>query len=418
MADIKDLREKMARIATEARAKLSDVTDETPEERAAEIEREFDAMMADHDKLSARAERMEKAEKALRMADEPADVSKRPTFEQRSAPAVDHGEIVDYRHAFYEMVSNGGIDGLDNEVRQVLRQGEARAQTAGTNSAGGFTVPTELATFIEKSMIASGPMYGDQYFTTINTTAGNAFNIPTVDDTTVAAEAHTEGTQPTDDGGKDATFAQKTLNAYAFNSEWVRWSAELNMDSVLNMESLLGELLGERLGRIANSKLTTGSGSSDVEGIVTNSAAGVTAAATGAITADEIIDLIHSVDPAYRASPNSAVMMNDSTLAAVRKLKDGNGNYLWQMGNYQAGVPQTLLGYNVVVNQDMDSLAAAKKVMLFGDMSKFYVRKVGAPSLYVARERFAPDFGILGYIRFDGVLTNTAAIKHLITAAS
>ena len=418
MADIKDLREKMARIATEARAKLSEVSDETPEERAAEVEREFDAMMADHDKLSARAERLEKAEAALRAADAPADISKRPTFEQRSAPAIDHGEIVDYRHAFYEMVSNGGVDGLDNEVRQVLRQGEARAQTAGTNSAGGFTVPTELATFIEKSMIASGPMYGDQYFTTINTTAGNTFNIPTVDDTAVAAEAHTEGTQPTDDGGKDATFAQKTLNAYAFNSEWVRWSAELNMDSVLNMESLLGELLGERLGRIANSKLTTGSGSSDVEGIVTNSAAGVTAAATGAITADEIIDLIHSVDPAYRASPNSAIMMNDSTLAAVRKLKDGNGNYLWQMGNYQAGVPQTLLGYNVVVNQDMDSLAAAKKVMLFGDMSKFYVRKVGAPSLYVARERFAPDFGILGYIRFDGVLTNTAAIKHLITAAS
>ena len=72
----------------------------------------------------------------------------------------------------------------------------------------------------------------------------------------------------------------------------------------------------------------------------------------------------------------------------------------------------------MVVNQAMDSLAAAKKVILFGDMSKFYVRKVGAPSLYVARERFAPDFGILGYIRFDGVLTNTAAIKHLITAAS
>jgi len=64
----------------------------------------------------------------------------------------------------------------------------------------------------------------------------------------------------------------------------------------------------------------------------------------------------------------------------------------------------------------MDSLATAKKVMLFGDMSKFYVRKVGGPSLYVARERFAPDFGLLGFVRFDGVLVNTAAIKHLITA--
>jgi len=206
------------------------------------------------------------------------------------------------------------------------------------------------------------------------------------------------------------------LSAYAFDSEWVRWSAELNADSIFNMESLLGELLGSRLGRIANSKLTTGSGSSDVEGIVTNSALGKTAVGTAAITADEIIDLIHSVDPAYRSSPNSAIMMNDSTLAAVRKLKDGDGNYLWQMGNYQAGVPQAILGYPVVVNQAMDSLATAKKVMLFGDMSKFYVRKVGGPSLYVARERFAPDFGLLGFVRFDGVLVNTAAIKHLITA--
>lgn len=415
MADIKELREKMARIATEARSKLSEVTDATPEARAAEIEREFDAMMADHDKLAAKAERLAKVEAALR-AGEAVDLSKRPTFEQRSAPAVDAGLSMDYRAAFAEMVAAGGDAYVDQEVRNVLR--EHRTQTAGTTTAGGYTVPTELATFIEKSMIATGPMYDSALFTVINSTDGRTFNIPTVNDTTVTAEAHTEGGTVTDDGGKDVTFGQKTLGAYAFDTEWVRWSAELNADSILNMESLLGELLGERLGRIANSKLTTGSGSSDVEGIVTNSAAGKTAAATNAITADEIIDLIHSVDPAYRTSPRTAIMMNDSTLAAVRKLKDGQGNYLWQMGNYQAGIPQNILGFNVVVNQAMDSLAAAKKVVLFGDMSKFYVRKVGAPSLYVARERFAPDYGILGYIRFDGVLTNTAAIKHLITAAS
>lgn len=414
MADIKDLREKMARIATEARAKLSDVTDETPEDRAAEIEREFDAMMADHDKLAAKVERLEKVEAALR-AGEAVDFSRRPQAEAGSAPAVDAGFQMDYRAAFAEMIAAGGDAYVDAEVRNVLR--EHRAQTT-SNTAGGYTVPTELATFIEKAMVATGPMYGNQFFTVINSTDGRTFNIPTVDDTSVTAEAHTEGTQPTDDGGKDVTFGQKSLGAYAFDSEWVRWSAELNADSILNMESLLGELIGERLGRIANSKLTTGSGSSDVEGIVTNSAAGKTAAATNAVTADEIIDLIHSVDPAYRTSASTAIMMNDSTLAAVRKLKDGNGNYLWQMGNYQAGIPQNILGYNVVVNQAMDSLAAAKKVMLFGDMSKFYVRKVGAPSLYVARERFAPDYGILGYIRFDGVLANTAAVKHLITAAS
>jgi HK97 family phage major capsid protein len=415
MADIKELREKMARIATEARSKLSEVTDETPEERAAEIEREFDAMMADHDKLQARADRLAKAEAALRAGDQ-IDYSKRPAFEQRSVPAIDEGFKMDYRAAFAEMIAAGGDAYVDAEVRNVLK--EHRAQTAGTTTAGGYTVPTELATFIEKAMIATGPMYSSDLFTVINSTDGRTFNIPTIDDTAVTAEAHTEGGAVTDDGGKDVTFGQKTLGAFAFDSEWIRWSAELNADSILNMESLLGELVGERLGRIANSKLTTGSGSSDVEGIVTNSAEGKEAAGTAAVTADEIIDLIHSVDSAYRNAPSTAIMMNDSTLAAVRKLKDGNGNYLWQMGNYQAGIPQNILGYNVVVNQAMDSLAAAKKVMLFGDMSKFYVRKVGAPSIYVARERFAPDYGILGYVRFDGVLTNTAAIKHLITAAS
>jgi len=414
MADVKDLREKMANIATEARSKLSEVKDDTPEDRASEIEREFDAMMADHDKLAAKVERLGKVEAALRAGEE-IDFDRRPTFENRSAPAVDNGLTMDYRAAFAEMIANGGEGYVDQEVRNVLK--EHRVQTGGTTTAGGFTVPTELATFIDKAMIATGPMYRSDLFTVINSADGRPFNIPTIDDTAVTAGAHTEGTQPTDDGGKDATFGQKSVSAYAFDSEWIRWSAELNADSVLNMESLLGELVGERLGRIANSKLTTGSGSSDVEGIVTNSALGKTAAATAAITADEIIDLIHSVDPAYRSAANVALMMNDSTLAAVRKLKDGQGNYLWQMGNYQAGIPQNILGYNVVVNQAMDSLAAAKKVMLFGDMSKFYVRKVGAPSLYVARERFAPDFGILGYIRFNGVLVNTAAIKHLITAA-
>lgn len=417
MADIKDLREKMANIATEARSKLSEVTDDTTEERAADIEREFDAMMADHDKIAAKVERLEKLETALRAGEE-IDLSQRPQFEDRTAPAVDTGLVMDYRAAFAEMIANGGDAFVDQEVRNVLR--EHRAQTAGTTTAGGYTVPTELAAFIEKSMIATGPMYSSDLFTVINSADGRTFNIPTVDDTAVTAGAHTEGGAVTDDGGKDVTFGQKTLGAYAFDSEWVRWSAELNADSILNMESLLGELLGERLGRIANSKLTTGSGSSDVEGIVTNSAAGKVAAATNAITADEIIDLVHSVDPAYRSAPSTALMMDDTTLAAVRKLKDGNGNYLWQMGNYQAGVPQSILGYNVVVNQDMAGVGdgVSSKVVLFGDMKKFYVRKVGGPALYVARERFAPDYGILGYIRFDGVLTNTAAIKHLALAAA
>ena len=309
MADIKTLRETMANIATEARSKLSEITDETTETRASEIEREFDAMMAETDKLQGRIDREERAAALMSKLEQP-DTSKIPAVEARTAPAVDNGLTMDYRTAFAEMISAGGDAYVDAEVRNVLK--EYRVQTGGTNSAGGFTVPTELATFVEESMAATGPMYTSNLFTVINSTDGRTFSIPTVDDTAVTAVAHTEGTQPTDDGGKDVTFGQKSVGAFAFDSEWVRWSAELNADSILNMESLLGSLLGERLGRIANSKLTTGSGSSDVEGIVTNSAAGKTAASATAITADEIIDLIHSVDPAYRQSTSAAIMMNDS----------------------------------------------------------------------------------------------------------
>ena len=417
MADIKELREQMAVLATNARSELNSVTDKTDEARAKEVEVTFDKMMADHDAIASRVERMEKLAKVEareeQRQEEIADVSKRPVLEARSTPAVDQGEQMSYRRAFMNYIAAGGNANLDVESRAVL---ETRIQKTATSAAGGYTVPTELADFIEKSMIATGPMYSSDLFTVLNTAGGQGINIPTVDDTAVTAVAHTEGGAVTDDNGKDVTFSQKQIQAYSFVTEWVRWSHELNSDSLFNMESLLGDLLGERLGRIANSKLTTGSGSSDVEGIVTTSALGKTAAAVAAVTADEIIDLIHSVDPAYRSAASARIMMNDSTLAAVRKLKDGQNNYLWSMGSYSQGIPQSILGYEVVVNQAMDSLATAKKVMIFGDMKKYYVRKVGAPTLYVANERFAPDYGILGYARFDGVLTNTAAIKHMITA--
>lgn len=421
MAEVKTLREQMARIATEARSKLNEISDNTDEARAAEIEREFDAAMAEHDRLGELVARHDKLQAAEDRA-KAVDLDKRPVPPNSEGRGVDDRHSVTYREAFYELIRNGGVDGLDTEVRNVLRGGvqnvESRIQVGGTNSAGGYTVPVELAAFIDQAMIAYGPMYNQDVCTTLNTSSGATFNIPTVDDTASVAVAHTEGTALTDDGGSDVTFGQATLGAYAFDTEWIKWSYELAQDSIFNLEPMLGGLLGERLGRIANSKLTTGSGSSDVQGIVTGSSLGKTAAATGAITADEIIDLLHSVDPAYRTSPKTAFMLNDSTLAAIRKLKDGDGNYLWQMGNYQVGVPGSILGYRYYVNQAMDSLAAAKKVMIFGDFSKFYVRKVQSPVVAVVRERFWPDLGIAGLIRFDGVLANTAAIKHLITAAS
>jgi HK97 family phage major capsid protein len=415
---IKELREKQAKIVADARERLDQI-DKADEARAKELETQHDAAMAEYDRLEAQIAREEKVASIEQRADE-LRARQRPTNPDGEARGEDDGSKIEYRKVFAKIVSGVDPSDLEPEERAVLRQGvtkfEQRAQSVGTTTAGGYTVPTELANEIIRSMLAWGPMYDPGVTTEMVTSSGNSIKLPTVDDTTVTAVAHTENTALVDDGSKDVTFGQKSLDAYAFDTRFVRWSWELDMDSIFNMEALLGSLLGERLGRIANSQLTTGTGSSAPNGIVTAASLGVTAAAIAAITFDEIIDLEHSVDPAYRSSPKAAYMLNDSTLKAIRKLKDGNGQYIWQMGDVQKGVPGSLNGRRYYINQAMASLATGNKTMLFGDLSKYFVRKVGAPVIGVMRERFWPDLGIAGLIRFDGELGDAAAVKYLAQA--
>jgi HK97 family phage major capsid protein len=265
-------------------------------------------------------------------------------------------------------------------------------------------------------MKAWGPMYDGDIISELVTSAGNQLPIPTTDDTGKTGVQGTEGTALTDDGSADAVFGQKQLEAYDFNTKFVKFSWQLAQDSIFSMETLLADLLGERLGRLANAQLTTGTGSSAPNGIVTAATLGKTAASATAIAADEIIDLSHAVDPAYRISPKVGFMFNDLTLAAIRKLKDGQGNYLWAMGNVKEGVPGTLLGYRYSINQAMANIATGNKTIIFGDLGKYWVRKVGSPVIGVLRERFWPDLGIAGLIRFDGELLDTAAVKYLVQA--
>lgn len=424
---LKELIEKREKLVADARSALDEIKKNTDEARAAELENRHDDIMADFDKVEVqigREQRMAAAQKRIDDAAAEERAKKRPISGGGEARGQDEGETLEYREVFHKFIACGGDPTeLSSEERAVLRAGveakaEFRAQVTDTPASGGYTVPTELANEIIKSMKAWGPMYDEDICTVMTTASGNPIKIPTVDDTAVTAGKHTEGAALADTGAKDVTFGQKSLDAYVYDTEFVRFSMELAQDSIFNMETLLGGLLGERLGRIANKELTTGAGATDPNGIVTASTLGKTATATAAITYDEIIDLVHSVDPAYRTSPKVRFMFNDSSLAALRKLKDSEGRYIWSAGDVQNGVPGTILGYRYSINQAMDSLAADKKVMLFGDFGKYFVRKVGSPVIGVLRERFWPDLGIAGLIRFDGELGDTAAVKHLITAAS
>lgn len=409
-----ELNERRGRLVTEARAAFDEIKANTDDSRAAELEARHDKIMAEFDKLDAMIVREEKLLGMERRAEEHR-ARMRPIPGDGSARAQDEGARPEYRSVFWKMIASGGdASELSSEERAVLKAGivrdaEFRAQST-SNTAGGYTVPTTLANFIVKSMAMWGPMYDENLCTTIQTSSGEQINIPTVDDTTVAVVKHSEGVALTDDGGSDATFGQKVLNAFVFDTEFVRWSMELSQDSIFSMEQLLGELLGERLGRRANTELTTGDGNGDPNGIVNASTLGVTAASATALTADELIDLMHSVDPAYRMSPKCRWMFSDGTLKVIRKLKDGEGRYLLDV------MSGDLLGKPYSINQAMAAVATGNKSVIFGDFGKYFVRKVGSPMIGVLRERFWPDLGIAGLIRLDGELGDTAAVKHLIQA--
>jgi HK97 family phage major capsid protein len=413
MSTLKELRDAQNVVVTQARERLDLITANTDEARQAELEAAHDKAMGEFDRLEGLIVRETKLAEIEKRAED-LRVQRRPSGEAVEARGVDIAPAIEYRTVFAKAIC-GSLENLTAEERAVLKTGstEFRAQSTGVTTAGGFFIPTELAATIIKSMLAWGPMYDPGVSTEMVTSSGNPIRIPTVDDTAVTAVTHAENTALTDTGAKDVTIGQKSLDAFAFDTQFIRWSWELDADSIFGMEALLGDLLGERLGRIANLQLTTGSGTGAPNGIVTASTLGKTAAAIAAITFDEIIDLEHSVDPAYRSSPRAAFMMNDSVLQAVRKLKDGQGNYLWQNGNVQAGVPGTINGRPFYINQAMASQATGARVMLFGDLSKYFVRKVGAPVIGVMRERFWPDLGIAGLIRFDGELSDAAAVKHL-----
>lgn len=419
----KEIQDKIDKLTAEARAATDEIGKNTDDARVAELEARSDAIFAELDKAEAdykREERVAAAERSL----EERRAKLRPIGGDINADGQDGGDQpIQYRDAFYRYIAaEGQLGALDAETRAVLRQGyqsatltpEQRALTTATNAAGGFTVPTELQAILIRTMKAWGPMYDPGITEEIVTGHGHSFPFPTIDDTANSGAATTQGVALLDDGSGDPVFGQRSLGAFSFGTPWVRVSKELADDSVLALEALLGSLLGERLGRLANLQLTTGIGATAPNGAATASTLGNTTVALNAVTYDEIIDFEHTIDPAYRQSPKFAFMFNDSTLKAIRKLKDGQGNYLWQAGNVQGGIPNTINARQYHINQAMPSMATGARFMIGGDFSKYFVRKVGAPLIGAIQDKdFWPGFGVAGWIRFDGNLLDTTAVKHM-----
>ncbi len=287
---------------------------------------------------------------------------------------------------------------------------ETRAQST-SGSAGGYLIPTDLIRSLETALAYTCPIR--QFAQVLRTASGNPIDIPTVDDTSNSGELVAENVAYTT---LDVTFSKVTLNAYKFTSKLVLASLELLQDSAINVGEILGNLLGERIGRSQLGFFTTGTGSSQPQGAVTGSAAGVTSASATAIAVDDLLGLVHSVDRAYRDA--GAFMMHDSILLAVRKLKDSTNQPIFTQ-SYIVGEPDRLFGYPVVINNSMAStVATTNKTVLFGDWSKFIIRDALDIQLVRSDERYM-EYGQSAFValaRSDSKVTLSGAIKRLTQA--
>jgi HK97 family phage major capsid protein len=383
----------------------------TEAEMSAEDRAAWDAALADVERLSADIERDERHQRLASIDySQVIEATKEADEERHGGP--DKAEA--YAEAYRSWMRDGTAD-LTSEQRTALRSGwvdgkELRAAGVATGAAGGYTVPPAFRAQLIETMKFFSSMR--DVAEVITTETGATLPWPTNDDTANVGAILSENTQVTE---QDVTIGTNDVGAYMYTSKLVRVSLQLLNDSAFNLEAWLAQVLGRRIGRAQNAHFTTGTGTAQPEGVQTNAVIGKTGGTgqTTSVTYDDLIDLIHSVDPAYRNSGRVGFMLNDATLATARKLKDGQGRPLWEP-SIQVGVPDGLLGYKYTVNQDMPVMAANARSILFGDFFAGYlIRDVQDVQMLRLAERYADylQVGFLAFARTDGTPQDTAAYK-------
>jgi len=273
----------------------------------------------------------------------------------------------------------------------------------GIDASGGYLVPVEYDSRLIDKMTEENVMR--QLGTTITTSGEHKINIAAAKP---AASWIEEGGALT---FGDATFAQMILDAHKLHVA-VKVTEELLYDAAFNLESYLMDQFGRALANAEEEAFMIGDGEGKPTGIFDATNGGQVAVTTkgASPTADDILDLIYSLKRPYRK--NAAFILNDATLATVRKLKDGTGVYIWQPGMV-AGEPDRLLGYPVYTSAYAPTMEEGKPVMAFGDFSYYNIGDRGTRSFSELRELFAGN-GMVGFVakeRVDGKLILPEAVQ-------
>ena len=308
-----------------------------------------------------------------------------------------------YKKAFWAQArTKGGM--LTAEIRNALQE--------GVDSEGGYLVPDEFEQTLVQSLSAENVVRSLAH---VITTASGSHKIPVVATKGTAAWVDEEGTIPE---GDDA-FGQQLIGAHKV-ATMIKVSEELLNDSAFDLEAYFRTEFARRIGNKEEEAFLTGDGSGKPMGIFNATGGGqlgVTAASATAITADELIDLFYSLNSAYRK--NAVWLLNDSTMKNIRKLKDSNGQYLWQP-SLTAGTPDTILNRPVYTSSYVPAIAAGAKTIAFGDFSYYWIADRQGRSFKRLNELFATtgQVGFMATQRVDGKLILSEAIKVLAQKAS
>ena len=306
--------------------------------------------------------------------------------------------------------SNEYKEGVLQALRSNFRQ-VSNVLQEGVDTAGGYLVPEEYDKRLIDGLTEENIMR--TLGTTITTSGEHKINIA--------------GAKPAaswiEEGGalvfEDASFDQIILDAHKLHVA-IKVTDELLYDNAFNLESYILTQFSKALANAEENAFLNGDGVGKPLGIFAENGGGQVAITTNtqsSITSDEIINLVHSLKRPYRK--NAKFIMNDQTIALIRKLKDNNGAYLWQP-SLQAGEPDRLFGYPVYTSAYVPTVAAGKPVIAFGDFSYYNIGDRGVRSFDQLRELFAGN-GMVGFLakeRVDGKLVLPEAVQILKMKAS
>lgn len=396
MNQILALREKRASL-WDAAKKYRDAHIGSDGTMSAEDAATYDRMVDDVDRMKKEIDRLERQEAIENEMNRPVSqpIVNRPDDGQPKEKEK-RGTATDaYKTAFWNMVR---AKAMSYEIHNALKIGE--------DDHGGYLAPDEFERTLVEALEEQNIF---RQFAHVITTSSGDRKIPVVASKGTASWIDEEAAFPE----SDDTFGMLSIGAFKLATT-IKVSDELLHDSVFDVASYIAKEFARRIGAAEEEAFFTGNGTGRPTGIL-NATGGAETGVTSAganISFDDVIDLYYSLRSPYRR--NAVFMMNDSTVRALRKLKNGSGDYLWQP-SVTAGTPDTILNRPVYTSSYMPTVAAGAKSILFGDMSYYWIADREGRTFQRLNELYAPtgQVGFLSFERVDGKLILPEAAKVL-----